>query len=132
MSQFQKIGRGQISSHCVVHEDMGFVLHLRVKSLDKYIGNLITVQSLVKTDMFTAQLAFAGLYDKTVDVFLQQLFQTARLSLTAVPCIFQDNAVAVFSQHPVHSLDQPGKDVVRYVGCHYGDVPGYFSVAHLF
>ena len=132
MSQFQKIGRGQISSHGVVHEDMGLVLHLRVKSLNKHIGNLITVQSLVKTDMLTAQLAFAGFYDQTVDVLLQQFLQTAGLSLTAVPCVFQDDAVAVFPQHSVHSLDQSGKDIVRYVGCHHGDVPGYFSVAHLF
>ena len=81
----------KITASCVIHEDVGLFLHLRIQSLDKNIGDLILVQCFVQAYMSAQQLTFAGFDDQSVNSLADQLFQESCLLLAAVSCIFQDD-----------------------------------------
>ena len=114
----------KITATCIIHEDMGFFLHLRIQPLDKNIWDLILVQCFVQAYMSAQQLAFTGFNDQSVNPLTDQLFQESCLLLTAVSCIFQDNTVPVIGQYLINPLDQPWKNIIRDIGSHHCDVSG--------
>ena len=114
----------KITASCVIHEDVGLFLHLRIQSLDKNIGDLILVQCFVQAYMSAQQLTFAGFDDQSVNSLADQLFQESCLLLAAVSCIFQDDTVPVIGQHLIDSLDQPWKNIIRDICSHHCDVSG--------
>ena len=68
-------------------------------------------------------LAFTGFDDQPLYVLSQDILQDPFLFCPAVGRIFQDDAVSVGCHHLIHALDQAGKDIVGYVGCHNCDIP---------
>ena len=114
----------KITASCVIHEDVGLFLHLRIQSLDKNIGDLILVQCFVQTYMSAQQLTFAGFDDQSVNSLADQFLQESCLLLTAVSCIFQDDTVPVIGQYLIDPLDQPRKNIIRNIGSHHCDISG--------
>ena len=121
-ARIQKMLCNKITATCIIHEDMGFFLHLRIQSLDKNIWDLILVQCFIQAYMSAQHLAFAWFNDQSVNSLTDQLFQESCLLLTAVSCIFEDDTVPIIGQHLIDPLDQPWKNIIRDICSHHCDV----------
>lgn len=77
--------------------------------MSKHIRNPARIQHLVKIGVPAHNLTLARLDDKPVDVLLQKLLQTFCPHAAGIPRIFQEDAVAVFGQHPVDPPMTRGK-----------------------
>ena len=73
--------------------------------------------------MSAVNLAFTGLYDDSIDILLQKLFQTSGLLASGIPGILQYDTLALPGKNRIDSLDHSRKYIVRNIGGDQGYIP---------
>ena len=77
--------------------------------------------------MPAADLAFTGFDDDSVDVLLQQLFETSGFLASGIVGIFQQNTIAFSREDIINPLNDPRENIIRQISSHYSYIVGFMS-----
>ena len=77
--------------------------------------------------MPAADLAFTGFDDDSVDVLLQQLFETSGFLASGIVGIFLQNTLAFCREDIINPLNDPRKNIIRQISGHYSYIVGFMS-----